>query len=1192
MKKFLSLVLALVMTMSLVTISAGAKDFTDNSKINYDEAVAVISAIGVVDGYTDGAFNPQNTLTRGAAAKIICNLILGPTTASALSADTAPFKDVPVNHEFSGYIAHCAKEGIINGYADGTFRPAGTLTGYAFMKMLLGALGYDSTIQGFTGANWTVSVAKLALGIGLKNGNDDFDGNKAVTREEACLYAFNTLKATMVDYESKITANVNGAEVTIGNSSAEPVKWATGSKNDGNIDKDGFVQFAEQYFEKLSKTNNTTDSFGRPANEWKYKAEIIGTYPDNSNLIATYDKKAPKGELYSLIGSSIISDLANDSKSSDKTEYTLSFYVDGEKKDFKDRGVSGLAAEKGYFFDKNSSAAAGWENAISKGKAIGQSGNGVLTQVFMDDDNNVTITMINTYLVKATADYNASRESVTVEPVDINTDSSPDGITLPNLPTRLDQDDFDVENVKEDDYLLVTYSYMDNDVVDVKPAEKVTETVSQYTVGDSVVMGGETYKYNKLVGATEAEQEFSVNQDATVVLDEYGYILYIDEAISSNSYVYIKEFGSTSGLNSTAVADAYFADGTNAEITIKKVAGVDKKSTIAGYGTSDAYCHWYTYTKDGNGNYTLSNPAGGRSVDSVRNAANGGDGTSNIQIAYNKTVRFLDSSADANIGAKTVKADSKTVFVSYDYNENLSVATGVENAPDVFIKNNTAAGLAKISWVEKNGYATFVFIDVSEAAGSSVDDSNVADYLFVLKQNASNKKTVVDGSEYWLYDVIVDGEQTTRYIDSGMTIATGKLYYNIKTNSDGYINKGTEVQYSAKQTQNKIVLDNDVITKSNNTLDVAGNAYVVTKDTELYLILGKGCALLHDSGASYETYIKTTVNTLAGVVNDYDLTGTAYAVVDEKDSEELEVLYVYVKQADKHDADRAGTPELTADAANVTSYALGETASQLKVTATVAKNLGTLTYTVKNSSGATSASGNYNSATGIQFYPNSTNTAVAPAADTYTVEVKNDKGSGNDATASIEIEVTVGAKAISSITATSTQGSVTSGTALDMSKITVEATYTDGSIAYLTADEYTVDTTVLKYTATNTGTATVTVTAGGKTDTFDITVTERTAVITAAPDAVTLAAGKTVTIPLNVTNDGTIDAAVTVTPTDAGSTHTAVAGDITASVANNVLSIALTADAETGDSYAIAITGKNEGGTNAATGETVTVTVG
>ena len=59
MKKFLSLVLALVMTMSLVTISAGAKDFTDDSKLNYKEAVDVMSAIDVIDGYTDGSFNPR-----------------------------------------------------------------------------------------------------------------------------------------------------------------------------------------------------------------------------------------------------------------------------------------------------------------------------------------------------------------------------------------------------------------------------------------------------------------------------------------------------------------------------------------------------------------------------------------------------------------------------------------------------------------------------------------------------------------------------------------------------------------------------------------------------------------------------------------------------------------------------------------------------------------------------------------------------------------------------------------------------------------------------------------------------------------------------------------------------------------------------------------------------------------------------
>ena len=103
MKKFLALVLALVMTMSLVTI-AGAEDYTDAADMNYADAVEVMSAVGVVGGYADGSFNPAGTLTRGAAAKIICNMILGTTTADALAADAAPFVDVPTNHWAAGYI--------------------------------------------------------------------------------------------------------------------------------------------------------------------------------------------------------------------------------------------------------------------------------------------------------------------------------------------------------------------------------------------------------------------------------------------------------------------------------------------------------------------------------------------------------------------------------------------------------------------------------------------------------------------------------------------------------------------------------------------------------------------------------------------------------------------------------------------------------------------------------------------------------------------------------------------------------------------------------------------------------------------------------------------------------------------------------------------------------------------------------
>ncbi len=204
MKKFLSLVLALVMTMSLVTVSAGAKDFTDSTKITYKEAVDVMSAVKVIDGYADGSFNPSATLTRGAAAKIICNLILGPTTASALVADAAPYKDVPTNHTFAGYIAYCQKTGIISGYADGTFKPANSLTGYAFMKMLL-ALWAMTLPSKATPAPTVHRCCQAGYQRRLnKSLKGSFNGVKAVTREEACLYAFNTLKATMVEYDNRI----------------------------------------------------------------------------------------------------------------------------------------------------------------------------------------------------------------------------------------------------------------------------------------------------------------------------------------------------------------------------------------------------------------------------------------------------------------------------------------------------------------------------------------------------------------------------------------------------------------------------------------------------------------------------------------------------------------------------------------------------------------------------------------------------------------------------------------------------------------------------------------------------------------------------------------------------------------------------------------------------------------------------
>ncbi len=293
MKKFLSLVLAVIMTMSLVTISASAaeyKDFTDKDEIQYEEAVAVLNRLGIITGYSEGDFRPEGELTRGAAAKIIVSLLIGPEAANNVSPTTAPYKDVPLDHTFAGVIAYCKTAGIISGYSDGSFQPGGTLTGYAFSKMLLGALGYKSDVEHFTGSGWNMNVNARAAEAGLFD-RLSFKGNDPVNREEAAQLALNTLKATLVEYTGGMTVTAGDATVVGAQTRTYKIsnqEYATHIRNRkasqvGNATGDTHytVEFGEEHFVDLRMTHdrNALDDFGRPSNEWSYKKVTIGTFP-------------------------------------------------------------------------------------------------------------------------------------------------------------------------------------------------------------------------------------------------------------------------------------------------------------------------------------------------------------------------------------------------------------------------------------------------------------------------------------------------------------------------------------------------------------------------------------------------------------------------------------------------------------------------------------------------------------------------------------------------------------------------------------------------------------------------------------------------------------------------------------------------------------------------------------------------
>ena len=190
MKKLLALTLCAVLLLSAIP-AAGAADFSDSAAVSQTaaEAVDVTSDLGIVTGFPDGSFKPEETLTRAQAAKIICCVALGTTQADALPAGGSTFSDVPASHWANKYVEYCASKGIVSGTGNGAFNPDGKLTGYAFGKMLLGTLGADAST--LTGADWEKNTGAQMMARHLNYGVTV--SSKELSRQDACRLALNTL---------------------------------------------------------------------------------------------------------------------------------------------------------------------------------------------------------------------------------------------------------------------------------------------------------------------------------------------------------------------------------------------------------------------------------------------------------------------------------------------------------------------------------------------------------------------------------------------------------------------------------------------------------------------------------------------------------------------------------------------------------------------------------------------------------------------------------------------------------------------------------------------------------------------------------------------------------------------------------------------------------------------------------------
>ena len=647
----LALVFALVFSLmsfafaadTTATTTTTTTGYTDAASITYKEAVDVTSAIGVFQGMDANAFSPKTSLTREQAAKIIAYLLIGKSNADKLTASTAPYTDVAASRWSAGCIAYCTNSHILAGYGDGTFGPTDNVTGYQFGKMLLVALGYDADVEGFTGSNWAVNVAKRGFENDLFKYNEQFNGNTAATREEAALYTCNTLRSSPVYYQSKgTTVSSNGTTIHVGATAPEHYTKISGGNT---VNK----SYADMYFPNLGYTETATDNLGRAARSWTYYTKPIGAYPVLPATL-TYTAKTTEA--------TVTKDLKNYSfASTNLTEYTNGF--------------------KTAAFTKTAAAIAG---LTANGRTVEVSTyNGVITNVVAYNSVLAKVTLVNTS--KGTVSYtvpgNAYMGSLT-----INSDV---GYGIVKL------NDYVIVTPYDAGSATITSSSSIDSVVAATPVMGKANAKSDSD--KTITLGGKTYTASANIVSGNAVSDFtpSVKDDSTLLLDKNGYIVYAKSSATETSDRAIGVYRfSQSLVNNEIVTSAVgiTSDGNQVTLPLDSAAGNNKTNLgICTYSVSTTEAGKYDLSAP------LTTPASYSATTKVFTKATATmaasdkaalDGSTPYTFANDVKVIYVDTTNKTYkvmSGAQTIASTTLTYAVGKVNDENRIIAVYTTTAP-------------------------------------------------------------------------------------------------------------------------------------------------------------------------------------------------------------------------------------------------------------------------------------------------------------------------------------------------------------------------------------------------------------------------------------------------------------------------------------------------------------------------------
>ena len=491
---------------------AGAA-FTDEADIQAKDAVNMLTALGVIEGYEDGSFNPDGVVTRAEMAKMIFVVRNNTIDDSAYANNTSKLTDI-TNHWAKGYIKFCESQGIIAGYGNNTFRPDDTVTGVEAAKMLLVLAGYDADKAGLTGTAWATNTLRYAGSAGIL---DDVNSGleQGLPRQYAAQMIYNTLEANRVKW-----SNDSGSFDDILNGG---VKETVGKAYMGlcydygtlvSISKDSLSivlndSYSSDNYHGWSTSNNNTSWVGGDVTFTK-----VGT--DYSNLMGQTVKVMFKdGKTNDVLGVY---------PTSDNTTYSTVMNA------VEDDGAKIKFGGKSYSLENN-------------GVKVYLNGT-LVTKTSSGDE-------VTSYKTSSNFDndYTASTKDSLFDGNDHLSNAS---VAVPTRPEN---------RISADEVIFVDSD--DNGKIDTAILTTVDVAKATYVSSDEIVAGGETYKY----ADEQIAEDIEKNDYVAIREDLYNDCKSITRADKMTG---VKVTGTKSTPNQYLIDGNWYVEGANADMNSAK----------------------------------------------------------------------------------------------------------------------------------------------------------------------------------------------------------------------------------------------------------------------------------------------------------------------------------------------------------------------------------------------------------------------------------------------------------------------------------------------------------------------------------------------------------------------------------------------------------------------------------------------